>query len=91
VPGEAQAGWASDVVELDQPFKSGNTVTLTTTSPCHWCDQSSAPRDGYYARVYLSTRSASNVLRPREQVDNDLRTAIPVLVQSVRHHGTARR
>lgn len=88
---DPQAGWASDPVEFDQPFKSGNTVTLTITAACHWCDQSSTPLDGYYARINLSTRSASDASRPRERIHDDLRTAIPVLVQNGRHSSTTRR
>ena len=84
VPGEAQASWSSETVEFHQPFKGDNAVTLTATGQCNWCGQSSAPGNGYYARVYLSTRSAGDVLRSGQQIDDDIKTAIPVLVQSGR-------
>lgn len=84
VPGEAQPSWSSETFEFDQPFKNDNTVTLTAASSCPWCGQSSAPRDGYYARVCISTQSANDVMRSRQQNADDLKTAIPVLVQSGR-------
>ncbi|HEX8650475.1 MAG TPA: hypothetical protein VF708_06515 [Pyrinomonadaceae bacterium] len=81
-PGEARAGWSTEAVEFQHPFRNGNTVTLTAAARCGWCDQALASTNGYYARVQISIPSGKDVLTRDELTDDDLKTAFPVLVQN---------
>ena len=83
-PGEARAGWSTEAVELQHPFRNGNTITLTAVAQCRLCDQALASANGYYARVQISVPSGKDVLTRDELTDDDLKTAFPVLVQNKR-------
>ena len=79
----ARAGaWASEPVELKEPFASSDSATVTATLPCGWLAESSAIRSGYYARAHASTESANDALRQARQPNFDIATAVPVLVQN---------
>jgi hypothetical protein len=83
-PDGSRVAWATDIVEFHQPFKNGNTVALTAAAPCSWCDESLAPGAAYYARVQISTRAVNDPLLHGKIVDDDIATALPVLVQNRR-------
>lgn len=73
-------GWTSKA-ELRRPFARGDQIEITATGECDWCEYSDMPRAGYYARVYVSTEYADNFYPPPAQLDRDITTAVPVVVQ----------
>jgi hypothetical protein len=81
IPGSPyQSRWGNSV-EVRRPFADGDNVRLTVTADCQWCADPSMPRAGYYARVGISTVSANDALYRAAQVEPDIKTTIPVLVQ----------
>lgn len=81
VPEYPHISWSSGPVEVLRPFRDGDEATITVGGKCALCDDSRAPRSGYYARVYVSTtRNDYDSLRGGK-IDTDITTAIPVLVQ----------
>jgi hypothetical protein len=88
-PDGSRAALYTDTVELHDPFQDGDTVTLTAAAPCHQCDQAPA-KDGYYARVQVSTRSGNDLLPRDVLIDDDIATATPVLVQNDRDSSSSR-
>ena len=83
-PDGSRIAWSTDMVEFQRPFKNGNVVTLTAAAPCSWCDHSIVPNSGFYARVQISTQSVNDPLLHEKVVDDDITTAVPVLVQTER-------
>jgi hypothetical protein len=84
VPERPQISWSSGPVEVLRPFKDNDEATITVTGECTLCGNSRAPRNGYYARVYVSTirrewdaPSGAKI----DKIGTDITTAIPVLVQ----------
>ena len=85
VPGYPQKVWTSRT-EIARPFVNGDRFQYVATGPCDWCLDSSAPKAGYFARVYVSSAYDNSSLPPDALSDHDIRTGIPVIVQSERGH-----
>ena len=75
--------WAGDAVEIVGPFDRHGGVDLTVAAPCDWCDDESAPRGGYFARVQLFDGRETTPL-PHGADFADIRTAAPVVVHAER-------
>lgn len=81
IPSAPRKNWYSDPVEINLPSASGNEMSLTVAVECPWTKTDYAPRSGYYARVSVSTVSSEAAIYSNEQMDKDIKTTIPVLVQ----------
>lgn len=81
IPSAPRKNWSSDPVEINVPSASGNEMSLTVAIECPWTKTDYAPRSGYYARVSVSTVSSEAAIYSDEQMDRDIKTATPVLVQ----------
>jgi hypothetical protein len=79
-PNYAPRGGWSGKTEIRRPFASGNHVEVTAIAECAVCVPFDTPRDGYFARVYVSTEYADNSDLPDAQFDRDITTAVPVVV-----------
>lgn len=75
--------WGGDAVEIDRPFDQYGSVNLTVAAPCAWCDDETAPRGGYFARVQISDGREETPL-PWGAEFRDIRTAVPVVVHAER-------
>ncbi|MBA3441158.1 MAG: hypothetical protein H0T92_14945 [Pyrinomonadaceae bacterium] len=78
----SQKIWASDPVEIREPFVNGDKAIITATALCGWCAERGTPRTGYYARVQISTESSEASRLAEEQTNRGILGAVPVLVQS---------
>jgi hypothetical protein len=74
-----RGGWSSKT-EIRRPFASGDRTEVTAIAECAVCVPFDTPRDGYFARVYVSTEYADNSNLPDAQFDSDIATAVPVVV-----------
>ena len=74
---------ADDPVEVRQPFASGDRATVTVNAPAHGCPAPDTPSATFYARVNVSTESASAARLGGAQISYDLASATPVVVQGV--------
>jgi hypothetical protein len=74
--------WSSEVAELRVPFVDGDRIEITSVASCDWCSDSSVPKAGYYARVIVSTRSAEDTYLPDSEINQEITTATPVVVQA---------
>jgi len=74
--------WTAGPVELTRPFDAGETVTLNAEAACDFVDDPHAPRQGYYARVYITTDARAPVNLRAGDFDYDIKTASPVVVQA---------
>ncbi|HVF48693.1 MAG TPA: hypothetical protein VNA19_01320 [Pyrinomonadaceae bacterium] len=83
VPGSASSeSWSGEPVEIKEPFAGGKSrVTLTAESPCDWCDSGGVSKEGLYARVKVSNVSRELARVPQENVDLEITTATPVVIQ----------
>lgn len=75
--------WGGEPVEVALPFAGGGRTAVTTNvaAPLTWAREPGAPKDGFYARVVVSTESADAArVRPGE-FDFNLTDAVPVVVQ----------
>jgi hypothetical protein len=76
--------WAGEPVEIKSPFTEGKRADIVADAACSWCNDARAPQEGFYARVHVSTESAASArLRP-EELDYNLSTATPVVVEGTR-------
>ena len=73
---------AGEPVEIRQPFANGDKVTVNVDGACAWCDDPHAPKSGYYARVQISTASKEAARLGEAQLNYDIGTATPVIVQA---------
>jgi hypothetical protein len=80
---EAGRVWAGDAVEISRPFDRHGSVNLTVAAPCDWCDDETAPRGGYFARVQISDGREETPL-PQGAEFRDIKTAVPVVVHAER-------
>lgn len=81
VPEYPHMSWSSGPVEVIRPFRDSDEATITVAGECPLCDDSRAPRSGYYARVYATTNPNYYDSLRAGKIDTDITTAIPVLVQ----------
>ena len=79
--------WASEAVELRVPFMGSDRIETMSVASCDWCNDTTAPKAGYYARVIVSTRSASDTYLPDSEINREITTASPVVVQVERKFG----
>ncbi|HYX72064.1 MAG TPA: zinc ribbon domain-containing protein [Nitrososphaera sp.] len=63
----ADGSWSDSPIEIDNPFASGDTATITATGHFHWWDNSYTPKSGYYARVSVSAQSSEAAKVPSAQ------------------------
>ena len=86
---KARRSWSSEPIEVREPFRDGShRITVTVNSSCHWCDDASASaagRSSYYARVNVSTESKDAAALRDEQLNLDIVSAAPVVVQGEEH------
>lgn len=75
--------WASEPMEVREPFRDGDRVSVTVNSVCQWCDNAGTPTSGYYAGVHVSTSEEAAMLRA-DQLSLDIVRAAPVVVQAER-------
>lgn len=82
LPASPHKSWWTEPVEVSVHPTSGDEMSLTVASDCSWCAGSNfAPRSGYYALVSVSAVSAEAAILNNQQMNTDIETAIPVLVQ----------
>jgi hypothetical protein len=81
---DGQRVWSSEVTELRSPFMDGDRYELSSVASCDWCSDSSVPKAGYYARVIVSTRSADDTYLSDSEINREITTATPVVVQAER-------
>lgn len=64
--GEGAGGSRSDEpIWVPYPFsEGGDTARVTARGPFHWATNVDAPKDGYYARISVSSRSAEHAKIP---------------------------
>ncbi|HKR01479.1 MAG TPA: hypothetical protein VJT09_12450 [Pyrinomonadaceae bacterium] len=74
--------WAGEAVELNVALAIGGRHVVTSAAACDWCQAPSAPKAGYYARVVVSNRSAEDTYLPDSEIDREITTAVPVVVQA---------
>ena len=74
--------WSSEAVELQVALSIGGRHVVTSVASCDWCNTSTAPRAGYYARVVVSNRSAEDTYLPDSEINHEITTAAPVVVQA---------
>jgi hypothetical protein len=74
--------WSAAPVELTRPFDASDTARLHVEAACTFCNDSQAPRSGYYARVYLTTDARPPINPGANDFDFDIMTATHVLVQA---------
>ena len=79
--------WASEAVEVRIPSDATDRMEIMSTAPCEWCSDRSAPRSGYFARVIVSHRSASDTYLLDSEINRGITTATPVVVQVERKLG----
>jgi hypothetical protein len=75
---------AGEPIEVRLPILDSDRLEVLAVAPCEWCNNSSEPQTGYYARVVVSTVSAEDTRLRDDQIDRDLTTATPVVVQAER-------
>ena len=75
--------WGGEAVEIGRPFKEYGSVDLTVAAACAWCDDETAPRGGYFARVQITDGREETPL-PLWSQFHDIRTAVPVAVHAER-------
>lgn len=63
----ADGSWSDSPVEIDNPFASGDSATITATGYFHWWDNPYTPKSGYYARVSVSAQSSEAAKVPSAQ------------------------
>ena len=63
-PSEDVTGSRSDEPIFVEPRFAGDTASVVARGPFHWATNQDAPRNGYYARVRVSTRSSGDALVP---------------------------
>ena len=51
------------------------------TGACEWCGDVDAPKAGYFARVHISTFDTADIEMPFAELNRDVTTATPVVVQ----------
>jgi hypothetical protein len=76
--------WAGEAMDIRLPIMKSGPTEIMAVASCDWCDDSTAPKTGYYARVVVSTISARDTYLHDDQIDRDTTTAIPVVVQTER-------
>ena len=76
--------YAGEPVLVEKPFASGERATVNATGACPWCGAPGAPTGGYYARVNVSTESATAARLDESAVSRDLSTATNVVVEEGR-------
>jgi hypothetical protein len=74
--------WAGEAIEIHLPVLNSGGTEIMAVAPCSWCNNSDAPETGYYARVAVSTVSAEATYLHGRQIDRDITTATPVVVQA---------
>jgi hypothetical protein len=79
--------WASEVTEIAMPSEGSERVEIMSTAFSNLFRERSAPKSGYFARVFVSTRSAADTYLPDSEIDRDITTATPVVVQAERKFG----
>ncbi len=80
----SRKSWSSEPVEVREPFAVSEMKTITVESSCNWCDGTGVPAGGYYARISLSSAPANASAVPEDEMDFDIETTTPVLVQNKR-------
>ena len=65
--------------EINAPFAQGNQTETVATAPSDPFTYLNAPRDGYFARVYISTSDAGDSYPP-DYFSRDITNAVPVVV-----------
>ncbi len=73
--------WATETVEIKEPFAGGMRANINASSACSWCTEPNAPRGGYYARVIVSAVSKEATRVAEDGMDTNIPTAAPVVVQ----------
>jgi len=76
--------WASEVTEIHNPSAESDRIEIVTTAFCNLFTEQSAPKSGYFARVFVSTRSAADTSLADSEINRDITTATPVVVQAER-------
>lgn len=74
---------AGDVVQINQPFASGNRTTVNVTSSPS-CPAPSNASATYYARISVSAESAFAARLSERQISYDITRATPVVVEGAR-------
>lgn len=72
--------WSDQPMAVDSPFATSDTARVQVRGPFHWHNLSGLPRDGFYARVNLSTDSAAARL-PTAERTYSTDGALPVQVR----------
>lgn len=67
----ADGSWSDSPIEIDNPFASGDTATITAAGHFHWWDNPYTPKSGYYARVNVSAQSSEAAKVPSAQRDRN--------------------
>jgi hypothetical protein len=81
IPSNPAKSWSGAPVRINVPRASGDEISLTAIGDCPRCQTDSAPRSGYYARVSVSSVSAEAATVSNDEMNRDIETATPVLVQ----------
>lgn len=84
---ERRRVWPSEAVELRVPFVNGDRMEATSVAACDWCQSSTVPKAGYFARVIVSPTSASDTYLADSEINREITTATPVVVQDERNAG----
>ena len=71
----------TSTIQVRQPFARSDSLEFVAVSSCDWCESPGVLKDGYFARVYVSIDYDN--LYPLA-FDEDITTAIPVVVQAAR-------
>jgi hypothetical protein len=83
VPGGGEDQSWTTTAGVTRPRAAGGRVEVTIASECYWCDRPDAPRDGYFADVYVSAQYEGETF-PLEPDGHPAGAAIPVVVQAGR-------
>jgi hypothetical protein len=84
-PGDARRRvWSGEATEVLVPSVEGERLEIVSVASCDWSTDSTAPEAGYYARVVVSNRSADDTYLPDFEINREIATATPVVVQAER-------
>ncbi|HEX8844116.1 MAG TPA: hypothetical protein VF791_05705 [Pyrinomonadaceae bacterium] len=74
------------VAEIRNPFANTDKLEYVAASPCDWCSSLGVAKDGYFARVYVSSDYSDSSYPPdvESDFDSDITTATQVVVQAER-------
>lgn len=56
-PSFSDGSWSDQAIEIENPFRSGDTARITARGHFHWWNNSYTPTSGYFARTSVSVAS----------------------------------